>query len=114
VKYYLSGAITGYPNFKEYFEKHQKAIEAVVSETDDVFNPASVAWDHDVAWETCMKYDICKLMYSDCLVLLPNWKKSRGAKLEVYLCRKLNIQIVKFDVLIKSLKVKSLREEEVW
>ena len=103
MKYYLSGAITSQPNFKEYFLDYEIELRRYTTHEDFIFNPASVNWPQDVLWETCMKYDIKFLLNTDYLVLLPNWRRSKGVKVEMYLCRKLGIQIVRFNELIKEL-----------
>jgi hypothetical protein len=104
LKYYLSGSITHQPNFKEYFanyeaELHRKGRVAA----KDIFNPAAIDFPQDVKWETCMRFDIKVLMDCDCLVLLPNWRFSRGVKVEIDLCRKLGIRVVKFADLVREL-----------
>ena len=101
MKYYLSGAITSQPEFKKYFKKYEDELR--YWGVNDIFNPAATDWPENVEWEDCMKFDIKYLMDSDCLVLLPNWKKSKGAKLEIYLCKKLRIRIMKFHDLIREL-----------
>jgi hypothetical protein len=101
LKYYLSGAITSQPDFKAYFKNYEDELRlwGVI----DIFNPAATNWPQDVKWETCMKYDLKILVDSDILVLLPNWKKSRGVSLEIHIARKLNIRIVKFNNLVREL-----------
>jgi hypothetical protein len=101
LKYYLSGAITKQPEFKKYFNGCENVLQHWGA--SDIFNPASIDWPVDTSWETCMKYDIKILMDCDCLVLLPNWRKSKGAKVEINLCKKLGIRIVKFYDLVKEL-----------
>jgi hypothetical protein len=99
--YYLSGAISKQPNFKEYFKRYEDELNhlGVIS----IFNPADTDWPEDVKWEKCFKYDLKFLMDSDCLVLLPNWRKSRGAKLEIHVAKALGIRVVKFKDLIREL-----------
>ena len=101
MRYYLSGAITDQPNFKEYFQKHEDELRHWG--LCDIFNPASLDWLDDASWEVCMRYDIEKLMSCDILVLLPNWKKSKGAKVEADLCKKIGIPVIKFNDLIRKL-----------
>jgi hypothetical protein len=101
LKYYLSGAITHQPDFKDYFAKYESELRS--KGITDIFNPAATSWPKDVKWETCLKYDLKTLVDCDCIVLLPNWKKSRGVSLEVYVARELGIRVVKFDDLIKEL-----------
>jgi hypothetical protein len=101
LKYYLSGAITHQPDFKAYFKNYEDELRHWG--ITDIFNPATTKWPQDVKWKTCMKYDLKILVDSDVLVLLPNWKKSRGVSLEVYVARELDIRIIKFNDLIREL-----------
>jgi len=111
LRYYLSGAISSLiekgKDFRAYFKEYEnELIHHLTTPQDDfIFNPADTDWPEDVKWERCMKFDIKYLMDTDCLVLLPNWKKSKGAKLEVYLCKKLKIRIVKLNDLIRELMI---------
>jgi hypothetical protein len=100
LRYYLSGAITRQPDFKEYFKKYENGLRN--RGIADIYNPA----DADLlkaSWEAYMKFDIGALLRRGCLVLLLNWRKSRGAKVEVYLCKKLGIRAVKFHDLVQEL-----------
>ena len=101
MKYYLSGAITSQSDFKKYFSRYETQLRAMG--ITDIFNPAAKDWPEYVRWDVCMKYDIKILADCDCLILLPNWKKSRGAKVETYLCKKLGIRVVKYHNFIKEL-----------
>jgi hypothetical protein len=101
LKYYLSGAITHQTNFKEYFARYEAELRD--KGVTDIFNPAAIEWPEDVKWETCLKYDLKFLVDCDCIVLLPNWRLSRGAQLEIYVAEKLGIRIVEFHDLIQEL-----------
>jgi hypothetical protein len=101
LKYYLSGAITCQPDFKAYFKNYEDELR--LWGVNDIFNPAATNWPQDVKWETCMKYDLKILVDSDILVLLPNWKKSRGVSLEIHIARELGIRVIKFNNLIREL-----------
>jgi hypothetical protein len=98
LKYYLSGAITDQPDFKAYFKKYENELRSYG--LTDIFNPAETVWPSDVKWETCMKYDIKILMDCDCLLLLPNWRKSKGARVERNLCKKLKIPVMGIDYFV--------------
>jgi hypothetical protein len=100
LRYYLSGAITKQPDFKKYFKEYEDELRHWG--ITDIFNPAETDWPKDVKWETCMKYDLKILVDCDVLVLLPNWKKSRGVKLETRIAKALGIRIVKFSNLLKE------------
>jgi hypothetical protein len=103
LKYYLSGAITHQSDFKSYFKKYEDELRhwGII----DIFNPSEKDWPKDVKWETCMKYDLKNLMDCDTLVLLPNWRTSRGVQLEIYVAEALSIRVVEFGGFIHELTV---------
>jgi hypothetical protein len=101
LKVYLSGAITGQSNCKEYFSKYEAELRC--KGVSDIFNPAATTWPQDVKWETCLKYDLKTLVDCDCVVLLPNWSLSRGVQLEIYVAKNLGIRIVEFNDFIQEL-----------
>jgi hypothetical protein len=103
MKYYLSGAITSQSNFKEYFAKYEAKLRS--KGVTDIFNPAATTWPKDVKWEACLKYDLKFLVDCDCVVLLPNWRLSRGVQLETHVAEALGIRIVEFNDLIKELSI---------
>lgn len=78
---YLSGPITGIPNYKKDFE----AVEAelLIKGYRKIINPASledviVNGDYEDYMEVCIKL----LDMSDIVILLPGWEKSAGANRE--------------------------------
>jgi hypothetical protein len=105
LKYYLSGAITRQVNFKDYFKNYEDELRHWG--ITDIFNPAEIEWPENVRWEMCMKYDLKILVDCDVLVLLPNWKNSRGAKLEVHVAKALGIRVIEFNDLIKEAVIAS-------
>lgn len=76
-KIYLSGKISGDPNFKEKFA--QKAKE-LTDQGHLVFNPA--LHPDMFTWEQFMELDLKALANCDSIYLLDDWKDSRGAKIE--------------------------------
>lgn len=89
---YLSGPMTGIkdlnrPCFNKYAALLRKKGHKVVNPPElDKYNPQRT-------WEGCLGRDIVELMGCDKIALLPGWKKSRGANLEVHIGRKLKYQI---------------------
>jgi hypothetical protein len=55
-----------------------------------VFDPTSHGLE-DVSWNDAMRFVIPELLKCDGVAMLPNWRKSRGAKIEVYIARKLGM-----------------------
>ena len=102
MRYYISGAITGQHNYRKFFKDHIKSLKYYGLE-GEIFDPTSVKWPKSAAWEDCMKYDIQKLMDCDCLILLPNWEGSKGVEVELYLCKKLGIEVKEFRMLMGEL-----------
>jgi hypothetical protein len=103
LKYYLSGAITYQPDFKEYFAKYESGLRN--KGVTDIFNPADITRFEDMKWETRLKYDLKFLVDCDCIVLLPNWRVRRGSQLEIYVAKSLGIRVVEFTDIIQELTI---------
>ncbi len=76
-KIYLSGKISGDPNFKEKFAQKEKEL---TEQGFSVFNPA--LHPDMFTWEQFMELDLMALGNCDAIYLLDDWKDSRGAKIE--------------------------------
>lgn len=83
--YYLAGPMTGYPEFNvPAFREAKKILESEkgfkIELPYDIDSSAQPDW----VWEDYLAEDI-KIICRDCtgIVLLPEWERSRGAKLEV-------------------------------
>ena len=59
----------------------------------DVINPMELEHDHDKTWQSYMRECISAMMKADALYLLPNWRESKGARIEVQLAHNLGIKI---------------------
>ncbi|MDW3712902.1 MULTISPECIES: DUF4406 domain-containing protein [unclassified Pseudomonas] len=86
---YLAGPMTGLPelNFPA-FHAEAARLRALGF---DVVNPAEINPEPNACWRDCMKADIRELVTCDTIALLPNWSKSRGAKLEHHIACGLGI-----------------------
>ena len=60
----------------------------------DVINPMELPHDHDKTWQSYMRECISAMMKADALYLLPNWRESKGARIEVQLAHNLGIKIL--------------------
>lgn len=81
MRIYLSGPITGHPDFKDKFEHAQKTLEAAGHE---VVNPALLdtimppTATHSDYMKICIPLEnVCDTIY-----MLEGWKESKGAMME--------------------------------
>ena len=90
MKLYISGPITGVPNYQENFTK----AETILKQTGhEVINPCTVVLDDSATWEDYMKADIPLMLMCGGVAVLPGWEASAGARLEVDIAQRLNMPI---------------------
>lgn len=89
MKVYISGKITGDADYKKKFQNAENFLEAAGFE---VFNPAKETAPGK-SWAFYMRNDIKQLMDCDAILLLKDWKESKGARLEAYIASQLDIKI---------------------
>ena len=77
---YLSGPITGVEDYKARFKHAQVTLTMAGKQT--VLNPA-VMPEGLKAYDDYMRIDLAMLEAADGIVMLPGWKKSKGAKIEL-------------------------------
>lgn len=77
---YLSGPMTGYPEFN--FPAFHAAAEVLRAKGIEVHSPADIA-DTSMAYEYYMKLDVQMVIDSDAIVLLDGWEASPGANFEL-------------------------------
>jgi hypothetical protein len=93
---YISGQISGLPE-AEALSNFLKAIDYLEAKYPDaeVVSPMHhITHFHDKSWESYMKRDIGELLKCDTIALLPNWSKSKGAKLEYLIATSLNFEVI--------------------
>ena len=97
---YLSGPMTGLKD--KNFPAFMKAAIKLRAKKYRVVNPAELnIGDPQATWEACLVRDIKEMMKCRAVALLPNWRKSRGAKLEVYIAKALSWPIHSVDFYLK-------------
>lgn len=94
---YICGPITNIPDFnKPLFSQVEQFL---IDKNFEPVNPHNLCTHHvkelkgEELWRACMKTVIAKLVDCDVLLLLPNWQKSRGAKIERNLAHDLGIPV---------------------
>lgn len=76
-KVFISGKITGDPNFREKFEKAEKEL---TEQGHLVMNPAN--FPEGFTWDQYMKITLAMLDACDTIYLMADWVESRGAQAE--------------------------------
>ena len=76
-KVFISGKITGDPNYREKFDKVEKELTA---QGHLVMNPS--VFPEGFRWEDYMKITLAMLSCCDTIYLMNDWQDSRGAQAE--------------------------------
>ncbi len=92
-KLYLSGPMTGLPNFN--FDEFNRVALELREDGYTVINPAeNDGGDQSKPWAYYLKKDLIQLLQdSNAIAVLPGWEKSEGASLEVHVAKKLGYPI---------------------
>jgi len=88
-KIYICGKVTGDPN---YYKKFLEEEDRLYSLGYYPVNPAAFISANE-EWAKAMRTAIREMLLCDGVSLLPDWKKSKGAKIEVQLAKKLGMDI---------------------
>src|SRR5690554_148008 len=92
-KVYIAGKVTGIE--EEAYVLFNEVEQALIKEGYEAINPMKLPHDHDKSWEAYMKECISILTSCDYIILLPNWKDSKGARLEQAIAYNLKIKEIK-------------------
>lgn len=97
-KVYLSGKITGL-DLGEAIANFQSMARHVKSTGHHPVNPMEILAFHiDLTWQDYMKADIKALCDCHEILLHPNWKDSKGAKLEHEIAVNLGLEVKHFKI----------------
>lgn len=95
MKIYISGKITGLPA-EEYKPLFQEAEDLLTTRFNavEVINPCKIDHLPDATYEEYMLRDIAELFCCDAIYMLPNWKDSRGARMEHAIAIEMDITVI--------------------
>ena len=88
---YIAGPMTGLPEYN--FPAFNAAAEELRATGATVYNPADHGLIDGAAWDDYLRFDIGNLVKCESIYLLPGWSKSKGARLEHKLARKLDLAV---------------------
>lgn len=99
MKVYVSGPMSGIP------ELNYPAFHGAASQLRDagylVSNPAQYP-DLGETWEQCLRRDLADLLECDGVAVLPGYSRSKGARLEVHVARRLGMTVWPLSVWLSS------------
>lgn len=99
MRLYLSGPMTGHPDFN--YPAFMDAAARLRAAGFDVVNPAENGLPAHAEWHQHMRVDIAELMRCDGLVTLPGWEKSRGARLEHDIATRLDMPTASVETVVR-------------
>jgi hypothetical protein len=88
-KIYICGKVTGDPDYGKKFLKEENRL---YSFGYNPVNPTAFISPTE-EWQLAMKMAIRAMLLCDGVSLLPDWKKSKGAKIEERLARELGLDV---------------------
>ena len=91
MRIYLAGPMTGYPDLN--FPLFHAEAARLRAHGYDVVNPAEINSDPNAPWTVCMRQDIAQLVTCHAIAVLPGWRRSRGASLEVGIAQALEMPV---------------------
>jgi hypothetical protein len=98
LRLYLSGPMTGYPD--DNYPAFAEAARSLRSRGFDVVSPAEDVPNREASWEHLMRHALRKMLSgTQGIVVLPGWKSSRGATVEVAVAKWLGLPILEWDSL---------------
>lgn len=95
-KIYLAGKVTGDPSYKKKFEAGVKHLEDLGWKREDIVNPAQKVPD-GTPWLKAMWKCLGLMRRCGWVAMLPDWKESRGARVEHWIARMTMKYIVYVD-----------------
>ena len=106
MRVYISGPMTGIDDYN--FPLFNKVAQELTDLGYEVSNPAEKGIIEGWSWEQYLVLDLHEVLDVDCLVMLPGWENSEGAKLEHYVATALKKQTFAYEEFVSLLEFASL------
>jgi hypothetical protein len=87
---YIAGKVTG-EKYAECVKKFSSRAEILRAQGYEVVNPMEIV-PEGTGWKDAMKLCISELMNCDAYYMLPDWRYSKGAKIELQLALALDLR----------------------
>lgn len=91
MKLYVAGPMAGLPELN--YPAFRDAAAKLTAAGFDVIDPSCLN-QAGTDWAACMRIDIPQMLACDAVAVLPNWWRSRGARLEVHIAAALDMPIL--------------------
>lgn len=88
---YIAGPCTGYPELN--YPAFHAAAGALRAQGWDVLNPAENPAPPCGSWAGYMRMALVQVTRAHCVVMLPGWEHSRGARLEYQVATELGLRV---------------------
>lgn len=90
-KIYVSGPIHHLP--REIAWQNFEDAETLLKEDYEVINPMKIPKPDVATWGDCMIADIKWLFEADIIYMLPGWRGSKGARIEMLIATEIGLEI---------------------
>lgn len=90
MKVYISGKITGCKNWEALFKEAEIKL---IYKKYEVVSPRTIG-SKELSWSENMKLCIKALCDCDAIYMLKNWRRSKGARIERFIAKKLGLKII--------------------
>ena len=93
MKVYISGPMTGYPDFN--YPAFHAAEQHLADLGHEPLNPAR--HPKQETWADYLRLDLVDVLAADAVAVLPGWECSRGAVLEVHVAHALGMAVLPIE-----------------